>query len=53
MTKALREGKLRSSWTAPNTAYEKAVSSFVKRTLDGTAPSLFLPDFARFARRVA
>lgn len=53
MTKALREGKVRSSWTAPNAAYEEAVSSFVARTLDGAAKSLFLPDFARFAHRVA
>jgi (1->4)-alpha-D-glucan 1-alpha-D-glucosylmutase len=47
--KALRESKARSSWIHPNTEYEEAVLTFVRRILDVSRRSPFLEDFRRFA----
>jgi (1->4)-alpha-D-glucan 1-alpha-D-glucosylmutase len=45
MLKAIREAKVRTSWTAPDHAYEQAVESFVRAAL---APSSeFLGEFCR------
>jgi (1->4)-alpha-D-glucan 1-alpha-D-glucosylmutase len=52
MLKAVREAKQFSSWTNPNTAYEQAVGQFVKRCLNGTHSTLFLPDFLEFEREI-
>jgi (1->4)-alpha-D-glucan 1-alpha-D-glucosylmutase len=48
--KALREGKVHSSWTNPNEGYEGAVRAWVDGLI-ASAP--FLEDFVPFARRVA
>jgi (1->4)-alpha-D-glucan 1-alpha-D-glucosylmutase len=50
LEKALREGKVHSSWTNPDEGYEQAVQRWAARLLV-SAP--FLDDFVPFARRVA
>lgn len=50
LLKAAREAKLRTSWVAPDDAYEKALSAFVVKTL---ADRAFLRTFLPFARRAA
>lgn len=47
--KALREAKLRSSWTAPDEGYEATVAAAIQRLLNGDAR----PALARFADRIA
>ena len=47
MEKALREAKVRSSWTAPDQDYEAAVAGFVRGALDPAKSRNFLADFAR------
>jgi len=53
MTKAIREGKLHTSWINPNEAYETAVDGFVQGALAGDGAAKFLPLFVPFARRLA
>ncbi|MCL4436980.1 MAG: malto-oligosyltrehalose synthase [Thaumarchaeota archaeon] len=53
MVKALREAKSESSWLEPNVEHELAVTGFVDRILDASAPNVFLDDFLRFQRRIA
>jgi (1->4)-alpha-D-glucan 1-alpha-D-glucosylmutase len=53
MIKAVREGKLNTSWTDPTTDYVDAVSKFVSDTLTGPEAGPFLKDFLTFQRRVA
>src|SRR6185312_999287 len=50
LLKAGREAKLKTSWLAPNEAYEKATADFVAAALSNRA---FLDRFLPFARRVA
>jgi (1->4)-alpha-D-glucan 1-alpha-D-glucosylmutase len=50
MRKAMREAKVNTSWTAPNTDYESAVEQFIGRTIRSDA---FLESFLPFQRRVA
>src|SRR3712207_2651247 len=52
LTKALREGKERSDWNAPDQAYEEAAQGFLR---DALAPSSgeFLGALAAFVRRIA
>ncbi|HXT13558.1 MAG TPA: malto-oligosyltrehalose synthase [Candidatus Angelobacter sp.] len=52
MLKAAKEAKIRTSWTEPNPAYEKALRDFIERAL-GDGDNVFLADVARFAKRVA
>ena len=47
MEKALREAKLRTSWTAPDEMYEGAVHGFVRCVLSARESRAFLEDFAR------
>lgn len=47
--KAAREAKLRTSWMAPEPAYEEALGSFVARLLSSDEPNRFLDGMARFA----
>jgi len=47
MEKAVREAKLRTTWIAPQQAYEQAVRSFVETALDPARNGEFLGDFAR------
>jgi len=48
MLKAVREAKLRTSWTDPDTEYERAIETFITRLLDGAANRPFLRDLAHF-----
>ena len=51
--KAAREGKMRTSWTDRNDAFENAVVSFLHAILDPGESAPFLDDLGRFARRIA
>ncbi|MCA1585030.1 MAG: malto-oligosyltrehalose synthase, partial [Acidobacteria bacterium] len=53
MVKAIREGKIRSSWLRPDQAYEDAVSAFARAVLTGAGSSRFLNTFVPFARTIA
>jgi (1->4)-alpha-D-glucan 1-alpha-D-glucosylmutase len=44
-TKALREGKLRSSWAGPNTEYERACRAYLDRCLGDRTYRAALSDF--------
>ena len=48
--KALREAKLRSSWAAPDEAYEQACADYLDRLL---APGAFATEARAFAERIA
>jgi (1->4)-alpha-D-glucan 1-alpha-D-glucosylmutase len=52
LRKSLREAKLRTSWSAPNVAYEEAMLAFARDALD-PSHSAFLQRFLPFLRRVA
>ncbi len=47
MLKAIKEAKVRTSWTGPDQAYEEAVDAFVRTALDPAKSRGFLEDFAR------
>jgi (1->4)-alpha-D-glucan 1-alpha-D-glucosylmutase len=51
--KACREAKQRTSWTAPDQAYEDGLERFVARILDPQDGRAFLADFLPFQARVA
>jgi (1->4)-alpha-D-glucan 1-alpha-D-glucosylmutase len=51
--KAAREAKLRTSWAAPDAAYEEALTGFVRRLLDPARGAPFLADARGFARAAA
>lgn len=51
--KALREGKLRSSWSAPNEAYEGAAGDFLAAALNPARSGGFLDDLVGFVARLA
>jgi len=53
MQKAVREGKERSSWGNPDEGYERALSQFVRRTLEVSSTNPFPREFAAFVDRVA
>jgi (1->4)-alpha-D-glucan 1-alpha-D-glucosylmutase len=53
MLKANREAKENTSWINPNSEYENAVSSFVKKVLKPGEQNRFLNDFVRFEQRIA
>jgi (1->4)-alpha-D-glucan 1-alpha-D-glucosylmutase len=53
MVKSVREAKLHSTWTSPNTAYEEAMLGFVRDALDVSRPNAFLSAFLPFQERVA
>ena len=50
--KALREAKLRSSWTAPDADYERRVQDFIERLLDASQSPEFLDSLAALERRL-
>ncbi|MFA5950102.1 MAG: malto-oligosyltrehalose synthase [Hyphomicrobium sp.] len=50
MQKAAREAKLRTSWTQPNEAYERALDCYVRGVLDPRRSGDFLADFAEAAQ---
>jgi (1->4)-alpha-D-glucan 1-alpha-D-glucosylmutase len=51
--KAVREAKLRTSWTDPDLAYERTLLEFVGRILDGHEDDPFLSDLSRLVARIA
>jgi (1->4)-alpha-D-glucan 1-alpha-D-glucosylmutase len=53
MIKSIREAKLRSTWNAPDAAYEDAMRGFVHAALDVSRPNAFLESFLPFQGRVA
>ncbi|HEX5970462.1 MAG TPA: malto-oligosyltrehalose synthase [Gemmatimonadaceae bacterium] len=53
MLKAVREAKLRTSWTDPDTEYERAIETFITRLLDEQANERFLRDVAHFVATLA
>lgn len=52
MIKAVREAKLRSSWSQPDGDYEAAVQAFVRGILDPKASQPFLSDFVNFQQEI-
>jgi (1->4)-alpha-D-glucan 1-alpha-D-glucosylmutase len=52
-TKALREAKLRSSWAAPNEAYEAKAAQFVAALFEPARSRAFLADAVQFVARIA
>ena len=50
--KALREAKLRSSWTAPDADYERRARDFIQRLLDPSLSPEFLDGLAALERRL-
>lgn len=51
--KAVREAKLRTSWTEPDEEYEKRVLDFVGHILDAPEDDPFLCDLSRLVSRIA
>ncbi len=51
--KAAREGKVETSWTNPDPAYEETLTRFVRRLLDTEGSAAFLASLDAFARRTA
>lgn len=53
MLKALREGKVHSSWINPNQPWEEALHRFIGAALSLKQENSFLSDFPAFAGRIA
>ncbi len=53
MMKALREGKMVTSWMKPDADYEEACLAFVERILDPGGENLFMKLFLPFQQKVA
>jgi (1->4)-alpha-D-glucan 1-alpha-D-glucosylmutase len=53
MLKAIHEAQVHTSWINPNTAYDEAMSAFVRATLKPKGTNPFLDDFAPFRQRIA
>ena len=53
MQKAMREAKERTTWTAPNTDYETAVSKLIRDLVDPEKSSEFLKDFVNFQKKIS
>ncbi len=53
MIKSVREAKLHSTWAAPNTPYEDAVTAFIRDALDLSRRNPFIESFLQFQERVA
>jgi (1->4)-alpha-D-glucan 1-alpha-D-glucosylmutase len=53
MVKAVREAMVHTRWTVPNLDHEKALMNFVEKILQDTPENQFLPDFKRFATKIA
>ena len=51
--KALREGKLRSSWLTPSAAYEEVAQTYLRAALDPARSAAFLADLAGFVAALA
>jgi (1->4)-alpha-D-glucan 1-alpha-D-glucosylmutase len=53
LLKAVREAKVHTSWTNPNTRYDEALVKFAEAILDPDRSAAFLEDFVLFQARVA
>jgi (1->4)-alpha-D-glucan 1-alpha-D-glucosylmutase len=53
MTKAMREAKIHTTWSAPNAVYEDAALAFIRSALDMTRKNAFLESFAAFQDETA
>ena len=53
LQKALREAKVRTTWTSPNEKYEKVVAQFIATILDSKTGGDFLAEFRPFQRKVS
>ncbi|WP_062100584.1 malto-oligosyltrehalose synthase [Candidatus Xiphinematobacter sp. Idaho Grape] len=53
LVKALKEGKVNSSWTQPNEEWEQAVAQFIKKILDSQTGSAFQRAFMPLAEEIA
>jgi (1->4)-alpha-D-glucan 1-alpha-D-glucosylmutase len=53
MQKAMKEGKVNTSWINPDEAWDAAVSTFIARILQDTPQNAFLEDFQTFAAKIA
>ncbi len=53
MTKAIREAKVNTSWTDPDSSYVETLNAFISEILEGPDAAHFLRDFLPFQRRVA
>jgi len=51
--KALREAKVRTSWTDPDTEYERVVAMFIAALLDPSSPGRYLRDVAPLVTEVS
>jgi len=52
MLKAVREAKVHTSWTNPNTRYDEALMRFIDAILDSTRSTRFLEDLTLFHGRL-
>ncbi|MDC0714088.1 malto-oligosyltrehalose synthase [Stigmatella sp. ncwal1] len=52
MAKALKEAKVRTSWTSPDADYDGAVARFVDACFDAKQSSAFLDDVRQFKRHI-
>ncbi|SEK35529.1 maltooligosyl trehalose synthase [Stigmatella aurantiaca] len=52
MAKALKEAKVRTSWTNPDADYDAAVARFVDACFDAKQSSAFLDDVRQFKRHI-
>ncbi|WPB74741.1 malto-oligosyltrehalose synthase [Archangium violaceum] len=52
MLKAIKEAKVRTSWTNPDPTYEEGMSKFVEACLDEGKSRAFLEDLQAFKRRI-
>jgi (1->4)-alpha-D-glucan 1-alpha-D-glucosylmutase len=53
IVKAEREAMVHTRWTIPNLEHERALMSFVQAILEDVPGNRFLPDFCKFATRIA
>jgi (1->4)-alpha-D-glucan 1-alpha-D-glucosylmutase len=53
MAKAAKEAKLHTSWINPNDTYDRALRTFVEKTLTGRSAAKFLGSFLPFQQRLA
>jgi (1->4)-alpha-D-glucan 1-alpha-D-glucosylmutase len=52
MAKAIKEAKVRTSWTNPDADYDTAMARFVEACLDPGRSAAFLEDMRQFKRRI-
>src|ERR1700710_1652185 len=53
MIKAVREAKVRTTWSTPDEEYEAAMLAFIRRALDVSLKNRFLDSFVPFQEKVA